>query len=134
MQTETNNNATAKPKERLRSASRSTLTPASAITDSEVFKESIKLLREAAKLRAQVSQAEERLDQIKEYLSGVCGAYDLKGLKYGLAGFEYHGWTARATFSKEAAVELGIDPAVVAQCYRKGKEYLDAKFVLFDVE
>lgn len=125
---------TTEPKERLRSASRSTLPTASLISDSEVFKDSVRLLKEAVKLQAQISTAEDRLKEIKEHLAATCEAYNLKGMKYGLSGFEYRGYTARSVLSKEALLEAGVDPQIIADSYRKGNDFLDARFVVFDIE
>ena len=117
---------------RQRFASKSTLPIASVITDPDVFNECKDLLREAADLTTRKAADESRLNEIKETLSGYSQAYELRGMRHGLAGFEYRGWTTRRTLSKEKLVENGVDPETIAASYSESDEFLDTRIVVFD--
>jgi hypothetical protein len=125
-------------KTRLRSASRSTLPRSSEIPDSETFKNVNKLLKEAVGLKVKVSEAEERLDEIKNELASIAMAYDMAGFRHALAGFEYHGYTSRQALNKQALIEkvsaYGCPASVIEESYKAGETFLDTKFVVFDLE
>ena len=125
-------------KSRLRSASRSTLPKSSEIPDTETFKSVNKMLKEAVTLKVKVSEAEERLDEIKSELAAVAMAYDLTGFRHGLAGYEYHGYTSRQTLNKQKLIEkvsaYGCPASVIDEAYEDGKTFLSAKIVVFDLE
>lgn len=127
-----------KSKARLRSASMSSLPQSSAIPDADTFKQVNALLKEAVKLKTKVAEAEDRLDEIKNELSTVAAAYDLKGFRHGMAGFEYHGYTSRSTLNKAKLVdklsEYGAPASLIDECYEPGAGFLSAKFVVFDLE
>src|SRR5258708_40301778 len=95
-------------KQRLRSASGSSLPIASVIDDSDLFKKAVKLLKEATAVVVKKSECEEREREIKEELGAICAAYDLKGFRHGLHGFEYHGYQTRKTLSKERLLAQGV--------------------------
>ena len=125
-------------KTRLRSASRSTLPKSSEIPDTETFKNVNKMLKEAVGLKIKVSEAEDRLEEIKNELAAVAMAYDLTGFRHGLAGYEYHGYTSRQTLNKQKLIEkvsaYGCPASVIDEAYEDGKPYLSAKIVVFDLE
>jgi hypothetical protein len=120
------------PKQRLTSASKSSLPDAAEMPDTDASETAIALMREAGMLRIVVSEAEERLEEIKSELSSLCEVYEMKGFRHGLNGFEYHGWQKRKTFSREKAVTL-IPVDVLDQCYVDNKPYVSTKFVAFDI-
>jgi len=124
-------------KQRLTSASKSTLPSVSEIDDLDTVKQVQRLLKEASALKAKVSEAEDRLAEIRDELSAVCEAYGgdspLKGFRSGLAGFEYHGYVTRKALNKEKLVTL-VPAEVIDQCYTEGAPFLLAKFVVFDLE
>lgn len=123
---------------RLRSASNSSLPLVSIIPDTETMKQATVLLKEAGKLKCKISEAQERLDEIELELAAVASAYELKGFRYGLFGFDYRGYTSRKTLDKTKLVaELsarGIPASVIDSCYRPGEPYLDARITAFDME
>ena len=123
---------------RLRSASRSTLPKSSEIPDPETFRSVNKMLKEAVALKVKVSEAEERLEEIKNELAAVAMAYDLSGFRHGLAGYEYHGYTSRQTLNKQKLIEKiganGCPASVIDESYEDGKPFLSAKIVVFDME
>jgi len=126
-------------KQRLKSASRSTLPPCSAaFDDSDELKQVAKLLKEAVKLKAAKSEADERLDEIETELTAIAMIHGLKGFRHGLAGFEDRGWQARNTLNKQklvsAIAEYGAPASVIDACYEKGKEFHDTRIVIFDLE
>lgn len=131
-------NVTEEKKTRLRSASNSTLPQTSAIPDRETFQSMNMLLKEAIKLKVKVSEMEERLEEIKLEAAAVCGAYDLKGFRHGLGGFDYRGYNTRKTLDKQALVErmsaYGCPTSLIEECYRPGESFLDARFVVFDLD
>ena len=121
-------------KQRLTSASRSTLPMVSEIPDSDTMKRAIALMKEAAKLKIQVSEAEDRLNSIRTELAAICEAYGTEhGFRYGHVGFEYHGYITRKSFSKEKAVTL-IPADVIDQCYTESEPFLLTKVVVFDLD
>jgi hypothetical protein len=120
------------PRQRFTCAAKSALPVVSEMPDTDDMQRAIRLLREANILRTVVSETEERLEDIKNELSSLCEAYEMKGFKHGLNGFEYHGWQQRKTFSKEKAVTL-IPADVIEQCYVDGKPFVLAKFIAFDM-
>lgn len=121
-------------KQRLRSAQNSTLPLTSEIPDPEIFKQATHLLKEGIKLRAKISELEESASDLREQLAVICAAYDLKGLRHGLAGFEYHGYKTRQTLSKEKLLANGVSADIIAKSFSEGEPYLMTKFVAFDIE
>ena len=136
MSEETNNDKS-KPA-RLRSASRSALPQSSAIPDPETFRSVNKLLKEAVNLKVKVSEAEERLDEIKNELAAVAMAYEMSGFRHAMSGFEYHGYTSRQTLNKQKLIEkvsaYGCPASVIDESYEAGTPFLNAKIVVFDLE
>jgi hypothetical protein len=121
-------------KQRLRSAKNSSLPLTSVIPDTDVFKQACRLLEEAVRVKSVMSELEERADAIREELAAVAAAYDLKGFRHGLAGFEYHGYTARKTLSKELLLAAGVSADVIAGAHVEGEPFLSCKLVVFDLE
>ena len=125
-------------KTRLRSASRSTLPKSSEIPDPETFKSVNKMLKEAVALKVKVSEAEERLEEIKNELAAVAMAYDLSGFRHGMAGYEFRGYNSRQTLDKQALIEKmsadGCPASLIDECYKSGASFLDARIVVFDLE
>lgn len=125
-------------KERLRSASNSKLPVVSVIPDQETMKQAVALLKEATKLKVKVSEAEDRLEEIKLELFAIASSYDLSGFRYGLAGFENRGYSSRSTLNKQKMISdlsaRGIGADVIAGWYESGNEFLDARITTFDVE
>ena len=91
-------------------------------------------MKEGEAIKVKQSELSDRMDQIVEQLSAICEACDLKGMKHGKRGFEYHGWTSRETLSVERLVEEGVAAATIAKCRVKGKPFVSYKFILFDME
>lgn len=120
-------------RKRFTSASNSKLPLCSEIPDSDVVRRVAELMKSGNAERTRISEAEERLDEIKNELAAICEAYEIKGFRHGLNGFEYHGWTSRKTFSKEKAVKL-VPADVIDRCYEDGKQFLSVRLVAFDVE
>ena len=121
-------------KKRFLSASRSSLPLCSEIPDSDTVKEVGSLLKEANDLRVKISEAQERVDEIKNQLAALCEAYGLeKGFRYGMIGYEYHGFVSRKTLDKEKLATL-VPADVIDSCYVEGKQFLSAKLIAFDVE
>jgi hypothetical protein len=125
-------NEQAAPK-RLTSASRSALPMASELPDTEDLKRVVKLMKEANGLKVKISEAEDRLDEIKAELSAVCEVYNMKGFRHGLNGFEYHGWITRKSFNKEKLATL-VPAGVIDSCYEEGNPFLSVKVIAFDME
>ena len=121
-------------KQRLRSAAGSNLPLASVIDDPELFKKSVKLLKEATGCSVKQSEAEDRLKEIKEELGAICEAYGLKGFKHGLHGFEYHGYTTRKSLSKEKLLAAGVSAEIIADAYVEGTPFMFSKVIPFDIE
>lgn len=122
-----------KGKSRYRSASGSSLPLVSVIDDSDLMKKATKLLREGTAYKVKESEAQDRLDTIREELGAICAAYGLKGIRHGLNGFEYHGYTSRKTLDKTKLLNF-ISADDLASCYVEGDPYLSAKVVPFDLE
>jgi len=136
-ETETTNGM--ESKQRLKSASRSALPTASAaFEDSDELKQVAKLLKEAVKLKAQKSEADDRLEEIETELTAIAMIHDLKGFRHGLAGFEDRGWQSRKSLNKQKLVarmaEYGAPAELIEQCYEEGKAYHDTRIVIFDLE
>lgn len=121
------------PKQRLTSASKSKLPVVSEIPDTDTMQHAVRLMREASGLRAKVSEAEDRLDEIRGELAAICEGYGMAGFKHGLNGFEYHGYQTRRTLSKEKLVQV-VAADVIDSCYEESKPFLSSKFVSFDLE
>jgi hypothetical protein len=120
-------------KSRYRSASGSSLPLVSVIDDPDLFKKATKLLKEAVACKVKQSEAEDRVTEIKDELAAICAAYDLKGIRHGLNGFEYHGYTSRKSLDKKKLLNF-ISADDLASCYVEGDPYLNAKVVPFDLE
>jgi len=118
----------------LRSAANSSLPVASLIPDPDLFRRSIELLRRAQDLKVKVSVAEEELLSIRDELAAICEAFNLKGFRHGLTGFEYHGYTSRKSLSKERLLALGVSADTIAEAYVDGEPFLSAKITVFDME
>lgn len=123
----------AKTNAKLRSAQRSTLPIISIIEDKETFDHALKLLKGASSLNVKKSEIESRLEEIKLELAAICEAFDLKGFRHGLKGFEYHGYTTRKTLNNELLVAAGVPAKTIAECYKESAPFLSAKIVAFDI-
>ena len=121
-------------KTRLRSASNSKLPIASVIDDPDLFREVVDLLRKSVEIKSQQSELEDADKDIRERLGAICASYDLKGLRHGRAGFEYHGYTTRKTLSRERLLELGVAADVIAEAYVEGDPFMFAKVIAFDLD
>jgi hypothetical protein len=126
-------------KQRLKSASRSTLAPCSSVLeDSDELKQVAKLLKEAVKLKTAKSEADDRLEEIETELTAIAMIHNLKGFRHGLAGFEDRGWQSRNTLNKQklvaAMAEYGAPANLIDACYDKGREFHDTRIVIFDLE
>jgi hypothetical protein len=122
------------PGERIYSAAKSNLPIASVIDDPETFKRAVALLRKATANKVKKSEIEESDEQVRAELAAICEAYSLKGLKHGLAGFEYHGYATRKTLSKELLLARGVSAEDIEASYKEGDPFLSAKVVVFDIE
>jgi len=132
-------------KKRFTSAGNSKLPQASEIPDEDTFQEVRKLLKKAISLRAGISEREDELSVIKECLGAICEAFELKGFRHGLAGFQYDGYITRKSLSKEAllssscicpkcSTEVAISAQTIEDCYLEGKPFVSAKIIAFDFE
>lgn len=121
-------------KKRYTSASNSRLPLASVIPDTEMMKRAVALLNEDMQLKTSISAMEERTDEIKDELAAICQAYDLKGFRHGLNGFEYHGYATRKTLSKEKLLALGVSAETIDRATVDGQPYLFVRVVRFDIE
>ena len=121
-------------KKRLVSAGNSKLPQASEIPDNETFQEVRKLLKRAISLRETISEKEDELSDIKERLQAICEAFNMKGFRQGLAGFQYDGFVTRKSLSKEALLAAGVAAQTIEDCYLEGKPFVSAKIVAFDFE
>jgi HD superfamily phosphodiesterase len=121
-------------KKRYLSASRSSLPLCSEFADSDIVKQVAKLLKRGNAERARISEAEERLDEIKAELSAICETYGIeKGFRHGLHGFEYHGWITRKALNKEKLATL-VPADVIDKCYEDGKPFLSVKLIAYDID
>lgn len=120
-------------KTKLRSAARSTLPVASIIPDPDTFKQAVKLLKEATAIVTKQSEQDDRLKEIKSELAAICEAYEVKGFRHGLHGFEYHGYTTRKTLSKEKLLLLGVSADQIDKSYVDSAPFLSSKIVPFDI-
>lgn len=120
-------------KKRLLSSSNSHLPVCSEIDDPETFRAAVKLMKEGNKLRAQISELDDRRVAIITELSAICEAYNMKGFRHGLNGFEYHGYTLRKSLNKEKLVTL-VPADVIDQCYEDGKPFVSYKLIAFDID
>ena len=121
-------------KKRFTSAGNSKLPQASEIPDEDTFQEVRKLLKKAISLREIISEKEDELSDIKERLQAVCEAFDMKGFRQGLAGFQYDGFVTRKSLSKEALLAAGVAAQTIEDCYLEGKPFVSAKIIAFDFE
>jgi hypothetical protein len=121
--------------DRLLSASRSKLPKASAVIhDSYSLKHAVALLKRITTINATLSELQEEKDEKVEELALICAAHDAPGLKHGMMGFEYHGYTSRRSLSKERLLALGVEASVIDAAYVPGKEFLNTKVLHFDIE
>ena len=119
---------------RLRSAGNSTLPIASIIPDQDQFREAVKLVTRATKIKVQMDELKEELDGCVEQLAAICEVFNLtKGFRHGLFMFEYHGYRTRDTLSKEKLLELGVPAETIAQAYTTSKPFLSTKIDPFDI-
>jgi hypothetical protein len=118
---------------RLTSASNSKLPMASELPDTDDLKRVVKLMKEANALKVKISEAEDRLDEIKQELSAVCEVYNMKGFRHGLNAFEYHGWITRKALNKEKLATL-VPADVIDSCYEPGPPFLSVRVIAFDME
>ncbi len=125
---------TADKKPRLLSAAGSNLPSVAVISDNETFRRAVKLLKEGILVKAKQSELEERAAEIRDELAAISEAYQLKGMKYGLAGFEYHGYVTRKSLSKERLLALGVPADTIDQAFVEGNPYLSTKLIVFDLE
>jgi len=121
-------------KQRLRSASKSSLPIASKIPDPETFRRVVALLKEGVEIKVKASELEEREKEIKEELAAVSEAYGTKGFRHGLVGFEYHGWQTKKTLSKEKLLSNGVSAAVIDNSFAESAPFLSTKMFAFDLD
>jgi hypothetical protein len=121
-------------KKRLLSASGSNLPIASVIDDHDTFARAVELLKKAVRQAAKKSEAEEEIERIKAELGAICEAYGLKGLRHGLNGFSYSGWTTRKTLSKERLLAQGVSAEQIDAAYAESEPFVYARIVPFDIE
>lgn len=121
-------------KKRLRSAASSSLPLVSVLADRTMLKSAKDLMKEGLELSKIQATADVRLKEIKEELSILAAAHDLRGFRWGLSGFEYRGYATRKTLSKKRLVEHGVDPEIIKNSYEESKEYVDCRLVSFDME
>ena len=121
-------------KKRMISAGNSKLPMASEIPDEDTFQEVRVLLKKALKLRETISEKEDELSGIKDQLQAICEAFDMKGFRHGLAGFQYDGFITRKSLSKEALLAAGVAAQTIEDCYLEGKPFVSAKIIAFDFE
>ena len=124
----------AEEKKRLVSAGNSKLPMASEIPDEETFQEVRKLLKQALKLKVEISEREDKLQEVKDQLQAVCEAFSMPGFKLGLAGFQYDGFITRKSLSKEALLAAGVAAQTIEDCYLPGTPFVSAKIIAFDYE
>lgn len=122
-------------KKRYLSASNSSLPLCSVIPDSDTVKRVGVILKEAVKLKVRISEAEEKLEEIKNEMAALCEVYPeaAKGVRFGMCGFEYHGYVTRKALNKEKLATL-VPADVIDQCYVDGTPFLSCKVIAFDVE
>jgi hypothetical protein len=121
-------------KKRLVSAGNSKLPQASEIPDEYTFQEVRKLLKRAVALRASISEKEDELSGIKDQFQAICEAFNMKGFRQGLAGFQYDGFITRKSLSKEALLAAGVKAQIIEDCYLEGKPFVSSKIIVFDFE
>lgn len=121
-------------KQRLTSASRSSLPVASVIPEQDIFERAVALLKEGIAVKVKMSELEERASEIRDELGAIAEAFDLKGFRHGMGGFEYHGYTTRKSLSKEMLLSHGVSADVIAQSYKDSEPFMSAKFIVFDLE
>jgi hypothetical protein len=120
---------------RLRSAGNSKLPLASVIPDTETMQNAVKLMKEGVKLKARLSELEDREKEIRETLAAICEAFDLTdGIKHGMTGFQYNGYATRKTLSKEKLLAAGVSAETINAAYTEGEPFLSCKLIAFDLE
>jgi hypothetical protein len=119
---------------RMRVASNSTLPIASVIDDPETFRRAVALLAKGSAAVYAIRDAEKDKDEASSELATICEAYSLKGIRHGLNAFEYHGYTARQTLSRERLLALGVPAETIAKAMVEGKPFLSARLAPFDIE
>jgi hypothetical protein len=123
------------PKKRATSAANSKLPKLSAaLSDQDIFDQAKSLLVEAEDVKRHKKALEQREADIKSELAAICDAYGLPGFKWGLTGFEYHGWKTKQTLSKEKLLAAGVSAETIAAAYTESKPYLSTEITLFDQE
>jgi len=124
-----------KSQPRTRSASNSSLPKASAsVSDPDMFKQAVALLKRAAVNKKKVDALKSEDGEIREELAAICEAYGLKGMRHGMSGFEYHGWTTRKTLSKERLLAAGVSADTINAAYSESEPFLSSKILVFDIE
>lgn len=124
-------------KKRLTSASNSRL-PLPSVLSAPEMQDAISNLRELTDVRVKISELAERQEELEMQLAAVCDLYNLPGLRYGKSYFEFMGWKARKNLNREALVALLTEYAVpierLGECYKPGKEFLQKRSGVFDLE
>lgn len=97
--------------------------------DRQTMAEAKRLLAEAAELRERLEDDKIRLDEIKDVLISIAQAHDLKGLRWGRIGLEYHGERTRRVLDKELLLENGVDADTIVASYRETEPFISSRWV-----
>ncbi len=85
------------------------------------------LLTEGVLHQTTMKQADERLKEIKAELAAIQLQHDLPGLRAGKMCCITVEREGRLTLSKEALVDSGVDPQIIADSMKRGASYLESR-------
>lgn len=90
----------------------------------------IQLLQEGHQLRKVMSEADERLKEIKAELAQIQMMNDLPGLRYNEFCFIAVEREGKSTLNKELLIDQGVDPAVIFAAMKKGNSYIQTELCM----
>ena len=107
--------------------------PSATELDPDTFRQAKALLQKSAKLKAEISEREEKLSELKAELAIIAKVCSPKGFRWGMIGFEYHGYVSRKTLNKKK-LATHVAAEIIDSCYEDGKEFESMKLIVFDME
>lgn len=90
----------------------------------------IQLLQEGHQLKQVITEAEERLKEIKAELAQIQLMNDLPGLRYREFCFIATEKEGKSSLSKELLIDQGVDPAVIFAAMKKGNSYIQTELCM----
>lgn len=90
------------------------------------------LLTEGHQLKKVMTEADERLKEIKSELAQIQLANDLPGLRYNGLCFMAIEREGKRSLSKEMLIDNGVDPETISNSYKAGNSYVESRFEVME--